>query len=46
MSEFAQHELYDLLNRNRPLWLFGIDLSNATLSARHICKERSWALRI
>jgi uncharacterized protein YjbI with pentapeptide repeats len=32
MSEFNQHDLYDLLNRNRPLWVYKVDLSNADLT--------------
>ena len=31
MSEFTKKELYDLLNRQGPLWLVGIDLSEANL---------------
>jgi uncharacterized protein YjbI with pentapeptide repeats len=32
MTELTQYQIYDLLNRPGPLWLFGIDLAKASLS--------------
>jgi len=36
MSAFNPNDLYDLLNRNRPLWLLNIDLSDAVLTGANL----------
>ena len=36
MAEFDRHQIYVLLNRSKPLWLAGIDLSGANLLAANL----------
>ena len=36
MAEFDRHQIYMLLNKSKPLWLAGIDLSGANLTGANL----------